>query len=243
MRDPQGGHPLVEVILDQAGQKGTGKWTAQVALDLGVPIPTIAAAIDARVLSSMKAERVTASALLTSVTKPRRGSDSCDLSMRVRDALAAATICSYAQGMALLRVASAEHRWNVSLRETARIWKGGCIIRARLLDAVMHAFEQAPDLTNLLVDASIAARVHDAEVGWRRTVEMATAHGIPMPAMAASLAYFDSYRAAALPQNLTQAQRDLFGAHTYQRIDRPEAGFVHTDWQALIAMPATARTR
>ena len=241
--DPETGNPLVEMILDQAGQKGTGKWTAQVALDLGVPIPTIAAAIDARVLSSMKAERVTASTLLTSVTKPRWGSDSCDLSMRVRDALAAATICSYAQGMALLRVASAEHRWNVSLRETARIWKGGCIIRARLLDAVMYAFEQAPELTNLLVDASIAARVHDAEVGWRRTVEMATAHGIPMPAMAASLAYFDSYRAAALPQNLTQAQRDLFGAHTYQRIDRPEAGFVHTDWQALIAMPATAQTR
>ena len=234
-RDPGTGHPLVEMILDQAGQKGTGKWTAQVALDLGVPIPTIAAAIDARVLSSMKAERVTASALLTSVTKPRTGGDSPDLLMHVRDALAAATICSYAQGMALLRVASAEHRWGVDLREIARIWKGGCIIRARLLDTIMLAFERAPDLTNLLVDANISARVRDAEVGWRRTVETATAHGIPMPAMSASLAYFDSYRTAVLPQNLTQAQRDLFGAHTYQRIDRPDAGFVHTDWQALIA--------
>ncbi len=235
VRDPETGRPLVEMILDQAGQKGTGKWTAQVALDLGVPIPTIAAAIDARVLSSMKAERVTASALLTSVTKPRIGGDSPDLLMHVRDALAAATICSYAQGMALLRIGSAEHRWAVDLREIARIWKGGCIIRARLLDTIMLAFEHAPDLTNLLIDANMSARVHDAEVGWRRTVEMATAHGIPMPAMSASLAYFDSYRTAVLPQNLTQAQRDLFGAHTYQRVDRPDAGAVHTDWQALIA--------
>jgi 6-phosphogluconate dehydrogenase len=236
VRDPETGAPLVEMILDKAGQKGTGKWTAQVALDLGVPIPTIAAAIDARVLSSMKAERVAASALLTSVTKPRWGG-APDLAMRVRDGLAAATICSYAQGMALLRIASAEYRWGVDLREIARIWKGGCIIRARLLDTIMLAFERAPDLTNLLIDANISARVHDAEVGWRRTVEMATAHGIPVPAMSASLAYFDSYRTAVLPQNLTQAQRDLFGAHTYQRVDRPDAAFVHTDWQALIAAP------
>jgi 6-phosphogluconate dehydrogenase len=139
--------------------------------------------------------------------------------------------------MALLRIASAEYRWGVDLREIARIWKGGCIIRARLLDTIMLAFERAPDLTNLLIDANISARVHDAEVGWRRTVEMATAHGIPVPAMSASLAYFDSYRTAVLPQNLTQAQRDLFGAHTYQRVDRPDAAFVHTDWQALIAAP------
>ncbi|MEP7327027.1 MAG: NADP-dependent phosphogluconate dehydrogenase, partial [Gemmatimonadota bacterium] len=239
--DPETGAPLVEMILDKAGQKGTGKWTAQVALDLGVPIPTIAAAIDARVLSSMKAERVNASALLMSATKPRIGGDSPDLLMRVRDALAAGTICSYAQGMALLRIASAEHRWGVDLRETARIWKGGCIIRARLLDPLMRAFEKTPDLPNLLIEADIAARVHDAEVGWRRTIEMAIAHGIPMPAMSASLAYFDSYRTGVLPQNLTQAQRDLFGAHTYQRVDRPDAGFVHTDWQALIAAPKTAQ--
>ncbi len=237
--DPETGNPLVEMILDQAGQKGTGKWTAQVALDLGVPIPTIAAAIDARALSSLKAERVTASALLSSVTKHRWGGDSCDLSMRVRDALAAATICSYAQGMALVRIASAEHQWGIDLREIARIWKGGCIIRARLLDTIMLAFEHSPDLTNLLVDAQMSARVHDAEVGWRRTVEMATAHGIPMPAAFASLSYFDSYRTAVLPQNLTQAQRDFFGAHTYQRVDKPDAGFVHTDWQALIAAATT----
>jgi 6-phosphogluconate dehydrogenase len=242
VRDPETGCPLVEMILDQAGQKGTGKWTAQVALDLGVPIPTIAAAIDARVLSSMKAERVTASARITSVTKPRWGGDSPDLSLRVHDALAVATICSYAQGMALLRVASAEHRWGIDLREIARIWTGGCIIRARLLDTIMRAFERAPDLTNLLIDADISARVHDAEIGLRRTVEMATAHGIPMPAMSASLSYFDSYRTAVLPQNLTQAQRDLFGAHTYQRVDRPDAAFVHTDWQALIAAVPPAAT-
>ena len=238
VRDPETGNPLVEMILDQAGQKGTGKWTAQVALDLGVPIPTISAAIDARVLSSMKAERVSASALLTSATKPRVGGDSPDLLMRARDALAAATICSYAQGMALLRVASAEHKWGVDLRETARIWKGGFIIRAKLLDAIMLALGHAPDLTNLLVNSDIAARVHAVEVGWRRTVEMATAHGIPMPAMSASLSYFDTYRTAILPQNLTQAQRDLFGAHTYQRTDRPDGGFVHSDWPVLIAATA-----
>ena len=238
VRDPATGNPLVEMILDQAGQKGTGKWTAQVALDLGVPIPTIAAAIDARVLSSMKAERVAASAQLTSITKPRVGGDSPDLLMRARDALAAATICSYAQGMALLRVASAEHKWGIDMREIARIWKGGCIIRAKSLDSIMQAFAHAPALINLLLDHEIGARVQDAEIGWRRTVEMATAHGIPMPAMSASLAYFDSYRTAVLPQNLTQAQRDLFGAHTYQRIDRPDAGFVHSDWPALIAATA-----
>jgi 6-phosphogluconate dehydrogenase len=237
--DPDTGCPLVEMILDQAGQKGTGKWTAQVALDLGVPVPTIAAAIDARVLSSMKTERVAASVLLTSAATPRVGGDSPSLLMRVRDALAAATLCSYAQGMALLRAASAEHRWGVDLREIARIWKGGCIIRARLLDTIMVAFERAPDLPNLMVDATLAARLQEDEVGLRRTVEMAIAHGIPMPAMSASLAYFDSYRTAVLPQNLTQAQRDYFGSHTYRRTDRPDAGFVHTDWPALIAATAT----
>lgn len=135
----------------------------------------------------------------------------------MRDALAAATICSYAQGMALLRVASAEYRWGVDLRETVRIWKGGCIIRARLLDTIIVAFEHAPVLTNLMVDATLSARLSEVEVGLRRTLEMANAHGIPMPVMSASLPYFDSYRTAVLPQNLTQAQRDYVGAHTYQR--------------------------
>jgi 6-phosphogluconate dehydrogenase len=248
-RDPETGHPLVEMILDQAGQKGTGKWTAQVALDLGVPIPTIAAAIDARVLSSMKAERVRASAQLVStrIASEELASagthhvtgETGELVAAVASALAAATSCAYAQGMALLRVASAEHQWHVDLREIARIWKGGCIIRARLLDTIMHAYERVADLPNLLLDADIRPRILEVEQAWRRTVQMAVAHSIPVPAGSASLAYFDSYRTAVLPQNLTQAQRDYFGAHTYRRIDRPDEGFVHTDWQALVATRAT----
>ena len=252
VRDPETGRPLVDMILDKAGQKGTGKWTAQVALDLGVPIPTIAAAIDARALSSMKAERVRASEQVVSrrpsgVEIEGSGVDftarrSSALVVAVRDALVAATACTYAQGMALLRVASAEHRWEVDSREIARIWTGGCIIRARLLETIMLAYERDRDLPNLLLDADVRLRVLDAEPGWRSTVQLAVAHGIPVPALSASLAYFDSYRTAVLPQNLTQAQRDYFGAHTYQRIDRPEAGVVHTDWQALVTKwPDTPR--
>jgi len=235
VRDPETGRPLVEMILDQAGQKGTGKWTAQVALDLGVPIPTIAAAIDARVLSSMKAERVLASTHLISASTARVTYEAREVVMSLRDALSAATICSYAQGMALLRAGSVEHKWAIDSREIARIWKGGCIIRARLLDTIMQAFERAPDLPNLLIDSAMQPQLAAGEEGWRRTVAIAVSHGIPVPALSASLAYFDSYRTAALPQNLTQAQRDYFGAHTYQRTDRPDAGFVHSDWPVLIA--------
>ncbi len=233
VRDPETGSPLINLILDQAGQKGTGKWTAQIALDLAVPIPTITAAMDSRVLSSMKAERVNASALLAVPGTDNADVDP-DILVSIRDALFASTICAYAQGMALLRSASAEYKWNVDLHEIARIWKGGCIIRARFLDTVMKAFERAPELPNLLLDTDIRPQILGAEPAWRRTVRMAIEHGIPVPALSASLAYFDSYRTAVLPQNLTQAQRDLFGAHTYQRSDRPEAGFVHTDWPALI---------
>jgi 6-phosphogluconate dehydrogenase len=156
--------------------------------------------------------------------------DRLELAGAIRDALDAATVCTYAQGFALMRVASAEYGWNVELREIARIWKGGCIIRARLLDTIMQALQRKSELPNLLLDADIGQRVLQAEGAWRRTVQMAVENGIPSPALSASLAYFDSYRSAVLPQNLTQAQRDLFGGHTYQRIDRPDAGFVHTDW-------------
>ncbi len=237
VRDPETGKPLIDLILDQAGQKGTGKWTAQIALDLAVPIPTITAAMDARVLSSMKAERGRAAALLTLTPTLTSGTDintNTELLASIRDALLASTICAYAQGMALLRSASSEYAWSVDLREIARIWKGGCIIRARFLDTIMRAFERAPELPNLLIDDDIRPQILGAERAWRRTVQAAVEHGIPVPALSASLAYFDSYRTAQLPQNLTQAQRDLFGAHTYQRSDRPEAGFVHTDWQSLI---------
>ena len=242
-RDPETGNPLVEMILDQAGQKGTGRWTAQSALDLGVPIPTIAAAIDARALSSMKDERVIASTRLESAASGQLAGEAPEMTDAIRDALRGATVCAYAQGMSLLRTASDEYGWQVNRREIARIWKGGCIIRARLLDTLMHAFERAPDLPNLLLDVDVRPWQSEAESGWRRTVAGAVAAGIPVPAISASLAYFDSYRSARLPQNLTQAQRDFFGAHTYQRVDRPDAGFVHSDWPSVIPPAARGRRR
>ena len=228
--DPETGRPLVDVIEDKAGQKGTGKWTAAVALDLAVAIPTIAAALDARVLSSLKAQRVAASPVYPAadVRGPFAGADRRTWIDDLRDALHGARVCSYAQGMALIAAGSGEYKWNVSLAEMARIWKGGCIIRARLLDPVRAAFTANPALANLLVDRAIATELQRAAPGWRRVVATAAAAGIPVPAIGASLAYFDSYRTARLPQNLTQAQRDAFGAHKYERVERP--GFVHSDW-------------
>ena len=231
--DPETRRPLVDMILDKAGQKGTGKWTAQVALDLAVPIPTIAAAIDARVLSSMKEERVKASKILASDGKQFEG-DKAPLIKAVRQALYAAKICSYAQGMSLIASGSKEWNWGVNLKEMARIWKGGCIIRAKLLDDIMRGYERDPQNTNLLLESEFTKRVLECEKGWRQAVRVAQEQGIPVPALSGSLAYFDAYRSAQLPQNLTQAQRDFFGAHTYQRTDHPEAGFVHSDWQSLI---------
>ncbi len=232
--DPQTGRPLVDLVLDKAGQKGTGKWTAQIALDLAVPIPTIAAAIDARVLSSMKEERVRAAAQYGRTGTKAYSGDKKAFISAVKNALYAAKVCSYAQGMSLIRAGSDEYKWNVDLRETARIWKAGCIIRARLLDSIMQAYERRPDLTNLLLDGEFQKEIVGAQTDWRHVISTAVSLGIPAPAMSASLAYFDSYTAAQLPQNLTQAQRDYFGAHTYQRADHPEAGFVHTDWQSLL---------
>jgi len=235
--DPETGSPLVDMVLDKAGQKGTGKWTAQVALDLGVPVPTIAAAIDARSLSSMKDERVIASQLIFSTSGDAYAGDKCKLIQAVHDALYAAKVCSYAQGMSLIRAGSQEWQWNINLRELARIWKGGCIIRARFLDSIMRAFERHPDLPNLMLDYDFMTSMRRAEKAWRWVIATAVQMGIPVPALSASLSYFDSYRSAQLPQNLTQAQRDFFGAHTYQRTDRPNAGFVHTDWAELAEKP------
>ena len=230
VKDPESGAPLVEKVLDKAGQKGTGKWTAQVALDLAVPVPTIAAAIDARVISSMKDERMQASKVLggsPSVAKPDRKQFIDD----VQNALYASKICSYAQGMALIQAGSAEWKWNINMREMARIWKAGCIIRAKFLDSIMRAYEEKADLQNLLLAKEFSGAVKQSEPAWRRAVAFAQSSGIPVPAMSSSLAYYDAYRSAELPQNLTQAQRDYFGAHTYQRNDKgPNAPFVHTDW-------------
>ena len=227
--DPETQQPLVDVIQDKAGQKGTGKWTAQIALDLAVAIPTIGAALDARVLSSLKDQRVSASALYKGAAKQGFSSTGADpWKNDLRDALVAARVCSYAQGMALIAAGSAEYHWNIDLAEMARIWKGGCIIRAKLLDPVRQAFTANPSLPNLLVDPAIAADLQRAAPGWRRVVSAAASSGIAVPALAASLAYLDSYTTARLPQNLTQAQRDAFGAHKFERIERP--GFVHADW-------------
>ena len=232
VRDPDTGKPLVEMVLDKAGQKGTGKWTAQIALDLAIPIPTIAAAIDARVLSSMKEQRVAAAAQYSKSPQKYSG-DRRTFVSAISDALYASKLCSYAQGMSLIRSGSDEYKWGIDLREMARIWKAGCIIRARLLDSIMKAFERNAELPNLLLDSEFQAEVTSALPKWRRVVSAAAELGIPTPAISASLAYFDSYTTGVLPQNLTQAQRDYFGAHTYQRADRPEAGFVHTDWAKL----------
>jgi 6-phosphogluconate dehydrogenase len=233
--DPESGRPLVELVEDRAGQKGTGMWTAKVALDLGVPVPTIAAAIDARVLSSMKAERVVAAGRLAGPVP--RASRPEGLVSDIERALFAAKVCSYAQGLSLIRAGGAAHGWGpaggaMDLAEIARIWKGGCIIRARFLDDIRAAYGRDPGLASLLLDDQLGAGVAAAQDGWRRVVALAQGAGVPVPAMSASLAYFDSYRTARLPQNLTQAQRDAFGAHTYERRDRPELGSLHTDWLA-----------
>jgi 6-phosphogluconate dehydrogenase len=228
--DPETERALVDVIEDRAGQKGTGRWTAQIALELGVAIPTIAASIDARVLSSLKARRVAAERILSgpNLRSPFAGGDAQRTVDDLADALHASRICAYAQGMALIRQGSDKYTWNINLAEIARIWKGGCIIRARLLDPVRHAFAAQPTLDNLLIDESIAKQVQSAQAGWRRVLARASEAGIPMPAHSSSLAYFDTYRTGRLPQNLTQAQRDAFGAHKYERIDRP--GAVHSEW-------------
>jgi 6-phosphogluconate dehydrogenase len=230
VRDERTGAPLVDEVLDVAGQKGTGKWSAQIALDLAVPIPSINAAIDARLMSALKAERVAAAALFSGPSPTATASfGGFDLTLIPR-ALYAAKLCSYAQGMALIAAGSREYKWNVNLKEMARIWTGGCIIRARLLEDVMRAFERRPELPNLLVDEEVRAAVGDGQAALRALVAAAQAGGVPVPALSSTLAYFDGYRTAELPQNLTQAQRDAFGAHTYQRNDVANAPFVHTEW-------------
>jgi len=230
VKDPETGKPLVDVVLDKAGQKGTGKWTAEIALDLGIPIPTITAAIDGRVLSSMKDQRVAASRKLRGVTPPPAGADDKEaLVAAVHDALLCAKICSYAQGLQLIQAGSKQYSWGINIQEIARIWKGGCIIRAKLLDDIMRAYERNPSLANLLLDEQFENRVFAAQPAWRRAVALAQGFGIPVPAFSASLAYFDSYRTARLPQNVTQAQRDAFGAHTYERTDKPGVA-VHSEW-------------
>jgi 6-phosphogluconate dehydrogenase len=226
--DPATGKPLVDFILDQAGQKGTGKWTSQNAADLGVPIPNIDAALWGRNISAFKAERVEASKILTGPAVQPAPLDRAVVDA-VRDALYAGMIISYAQAMAMLRAASHEYSYDLNLAEIARIWKGGCIIRSKLLNPIQAAFQRNPDLANLLIDPEFSGRINRLQESVRTVVQRAIQEGIPTPALSASLAYFDSYRKARLPVNLIQAQRDFFGAHTYQRIDQP--GTFHTEWE------------
>lgn len=235
VRNPEGTGALVDGILDKAGQKGTGKWTSEIALELGVPIPTIDAALTARQLSAMKDERVAAAEVLKaeSVEKPK-AADKDKLLAALHDALYASKICSYAQGMALIRHGSQQYNWKINLSETARIWKGGCIIRAKLLEQIRQAFSRDDAIPNLLVDREFAQFLTNAQQKWRYAVTTAQLMGIPVPALAASLSYFDSYRSENLPQNLTQAQRDFFGAHCYEIAGKPQLGLVHADWQNLI---------
>ncbi len=234
VKDPQTGKPLVDLVLDKAGQKGTGKWTSQIALDLGVPIPTIDAAIVARVLSSQKDARVEASQQIGAGTSGRFEAFSEKLKGYIHDALYAAKICSYAQGMNLIKAGSDEFKWNINLSEIARIWQGGCIIRAKFLGKIKEAYLRTPNLSSLLLDAEFNSKMNQAQSGWRIVVSTAMQQGLPVLAMSSSLGYFDMYRAADLPLNLTQAQRDFFGSHTYERVDKPEQGFVHTEWEELL---------
>ena len=229
-KDPETGKWLVDLILDKAGQKGTGKWMSQIALDLGVPIPTINAAVEGRILSAFKDDRVKASKVLPGPKREPYKGDPKALIEAVRDALYASKICSYAQGMVMMKAASDEYKWALDLGEIARIWKGGCIIRAQFLDLIKNAFRKNPRLANLLLDDHFKAWVTEAQPRWRHVVQTAQAQGIPVLAMSSSLAYYDSVRAERLPLNLTQAQRDFFGAHTYERTDKPGKGPFHTEW-------------
>lgn len=226
-QDPTTDQPLVEMILDKAGQKGTGKWTSEIALRYGTPVPTMQAAVEARYLSAMKAQRVHASTVLAG---PADNSPPGDMIDAVRDALYCSKICSYAQGLDLLATADADKDWGLDLGEIARIWKGGCIIRARFLKSIQAAYGKQKGLPNLLLDSDLGGFIQKHQGAWRNVVSLAAQRGIPTLAMGASLSYFDSYRRASLPQNLTQAQRDLFGAHTFERTDKPEGEFFHHEW-------------
>jgi 6-phosphogluconate dehydrogenase len=228
-KDPATGADLVELIVDAAGQKGTGLWTVQSALEMGVPVPTIYAALNGRVLSSLKSERVAAESILTAPPySPFHLGDPSEGMPALRDASILAAIASYAQGMALLQAASRLHDYNLDFASIAQIWKGGCIIRARLLQRIQNAYVAQPTLPNLMVDPWFAEQINRRLPGLRQVVAEAALAGIPVPCLSSSLDYIDSYRSGRLPQNLIQAMRDCFGSHTYERTDQP--GSFHTEW-------------
>ncbi len=227
-KDTDTGKPIVEVILDTAEQKGTGRWTSQVALDLGIPAQTIADAVFARMLSALKKERVAAASVFRGPEKKFSG-DRQGFLETIRKALFCSKICSYAQGFQLLRAADQEHHWGLDFGTIAKLWRAGCIIRAQFLDQIAGAYGRKPDLANLLLDSYFSGLISSYQSSWRNAVSTAVEHGVPVSAFMSALSYFDSYRTAVLPANLLQAQRDYFGAHTYRRVDKD--GIFHTTWK------------
>lgn len=226
--DEETGKPMVDVILDTAGQKGTGKWTSQSSLDLGVPLSMITESVFSRFLSAMKEERVAASKILNGPKAAAFDGDKAEFIENVRKALFASKIVSYAQGFAQLRVASDEYGWNLQYGNLAKIWRGGCIIRSRFLQNITDAYENNPELKNLLLDPFFTDIIESYQDAWRKVVASAVSLGIPVPGFSSALAYYDSYRTANLPANLLQAQRDYFGAHTFKRVDKE--GTFHYNW-------------
>jgi 6-phosphogluconate dehydrogenase len=225
----ENGEVLVDKILDTAGQKGTGKWTGIAALDLGVPLTLIGEAVFARCLSAQKEERMAASKILQGPV-PASPEDKKQFIEDIRQALFASKIVSYAQGYVLMREAAKEFGWNLNYGGIALMWRGGCIIRSVFLGKIKEAFDRNPDLTNLLLDPYFKEKVEKAQNGWRKVIAAAVTNGIPVPALSTALNYFDGYRTERLPANLLQAQRDYFGAHTYERVDKPRGEFFHTNW-------------
>jgi 6-phosphogluconate dehydrogenase len=223
------GAPIVEKILDTAGQKGTGKWTGIVALDLGIPLTLIGEAVFSRCLSAIKDERVEASKILSGPAPTFKG-DKKAFVQDISKALFASKIVSYAQGYALMKAAAEEYGWNLNYGGIALMWRGGCIIRSAFLGKIKDAFDQNPDLKNLLLDPFFKEKIEASQQSWRNVVATAMSNGIPIPALSTALAYFDGYRTERLPANLLQAQRDYFGAHMYERIDKPRGEFFHTNW-------------
>ncbi|HUQ90613.1 MAG TPA: NADP-dependent phosphogluconate dehydrogenase [Bryobacteraceae bacterium] len=228
-KDPVTGKPIVDVVLDTAGQKGTGKWTSVNALDLGTPAPTVAEAVFARFLSAVKDERVAASKLLTGPA-PKFDGDRKAFLQAIHDALYCSKICAYAQGFQLMRAAQVEYHWTLPFAEIAKIFRGGCIIRARFLQKITEAYEREAGLVNLLLDPYFRSEIERCQSNWRLVIGAAAQNGVAAPTFYSALAYYDGYRAERLPANLLQSQRDYFGAHTYERVDQPRGKFFHLDW-------------
>ncbi|WP_346236058.1 decarboxylating NADP(+)-dependent phosphogluconate dehydrogenase [Niabella insulamsoli] len=224
------GQPIIDKILDTAGQKGTGKWTGTVALELGIPLTLITESVFARCLSALKDERVAASKVLTAGPKPSFSGDKKEFINQLRDALYAAKVISYAQGYQMMRAAAEEYGWELNYGNIALMWRGGCIIRSRFLGNIKEAFDNNPELTNLLLDPYFAEKIQACQDGLRKVTATAMLNGIPVPCLSAGINYYDGYRTERLPANLLQAQRDYFGAHTYERLDQPRGKFFHTNW-------------